>query len=73
MEIIFKALHTEMQERFRQHAMAKLAKIEKLDNKAIRIDVRGLGRAQPPAVRTQGAGRTDSFLARPGDPGGGSG
>ena len=39
MEVIFKALHTEMQERFRQHATAKLAKIEKLDNKAIRIDV----------------------------------
>jgi ribosomal subunit interface protein len=38
-EVIFKALHTEMQERFRQHATAKLAKIEKLDNKAIRIDV----------------------------------
>jgi ribosomal subunit interface protein len=38
-EVIFKALHTEMQERFRQHAMAKLAKIEKLDSKAIRIDV----------------------------------
>ena len=39
MEVIFKALHTEMQERFRQYATAKLAKIEKLDSKAIRIDV----------------------------------
>ncbi len=39
MEVIFKALHTEMQDRFRQHATAKLAKIEKLDSKAIRIDV----------------------------------
>jgi ribosomal subunit interface protein len=38
-EVIFKALHTEMQERFRQHATAKLAKIEKLDSKAIRLDV----------------------------------
>jgi ribosomal subunit interface protein len=38
-EVIFKALHTEMQERFRQYAIAKFAKIEKLDNKAIRIDV----------------------------------
>jgi len=38
-EVIFKALHTEMQDRFRQHATAKLARIEKLDNKAIRIDV----------------------------------
>jgi len=38
-EVIFKALHTEMQDRFRQYATAKLAKIEKLDSKAIRIDV----------------------------------
>jgi ribosomal subunit interface protein len=38
-EVIFKALHTEMQERFRQHATAKLARIEKLDSKAIRVDV----------------------------------
>jgi ribosomal subunit interface protein len=38
-EVIFKAMHTEMQERFRQYATAKLAKIEKLDSKAIRIDV----------------------------------
>jgi ribosomal subunit interface protein len=38
-EVIFKALHTDMQERFRQHATAKLAKIEKLDSKATRIDV----------------------------------
>jgi ribosomal subunit interface protein len=38
-EVVFKALHTEMQDRFRQHATAKLAKIEKLDSKAIRIDV----------------------------------
>ncbi len=39
MEVIFKALHTDLQERFRQHALAKIAKIEKLDSKAIRIDV----------------------------------
>jgi ribosomal subunit interface protein len=38
-EVIFSALHTEVQERFRKHASAKLAKIEKLDNRAIRIDV----------------------------------
>jgi ribosomal subunit interface protein len=38
-EVIFKALHTDMQDRFRQHATAKLAKIEKLDSNAIRIDV----------------------------------
>jgi ribosomal subunit interface protein len=39
-EVIFTALHTDMQERFRQHATAKIARIEKLDSKAIRIDVR---------------------------------
>ncbi|HEY2312617.1 MAG TPA: ribosome-associated translation inhibitor RaiA [Streptosporangiaceae bacterium] len=39
MDIIFKARHTEVLERFRKHAAAKLAKIEKLDSKAIRVDV----------------------------------
>ena len=39
MDIIFKARHTDVRERFRTHASAKLAKIEKLDGKAIRIDV----------------------------------
>jgi ribosomal subunit interface protein len=38
-DIIFKARHTEVLERFRTHAMAKLMKIEKLDNRAIRVDV----------------------------------
>jgi ribosomal subunit interface protein len=38
-DIIFKARHTDVRERFRKHAAAKLAKIEKLDNKAIRVDV----------------------------------
>jgi len=38
-DIIFKARHTDVRERFRTHASAKLAKIEKLDGKAIRIDV----------------------------------
>jgi ribosomal subunit interface protein len=38
-DIIFKARHTDVRERFRQHAAAKLAKIEKLDGNAIRIDV----------------------------------
>ena len=47
MEVIFTALHTEMQERFRQHATAKLARIEKLDSKAIRIDVRVLAEHNP--------------------------
>jgi ribosomal subunit interface protein len=38
-DIIFKARHTEVRDRFRQHATAKLAKIEKLDGKTSRIDV----------------------------------
>jgi ribosomal subunit interface protein len=38
-DVIFKGRHTEVLERFRKHASAKLAKIEKLDQKAIRVDV----------------------------------
>jgi ribosomal subunit interface protein len=39
MEITFKGRHTNVPERFRRHATAKLAKLEKHDQKAIRIDV----------------------------------
>jgi ribosomal subunit interface protein len=39
MEITFKGRHTSVPERFRRHATAKLAKLEKLDQKAFRIDV----------------------------------
>lgn len=39
MDILFKGRHTSLQERFRQHASAKLAKLEKLAHRAIRIDV----------------------------------
>lgn len=39
MDIIFKGRHTSVPERFRRHASAKLAKLEKLDRKVIRIDV----------------------------------
>lgn len=38
-DIIFTALHTDLQDRFRTQATAKLAKVEKLDGKTIRIDV----------------------------------
>jgi ribosomal subunit interface protein len=38
-DIIFTGLHTEVMERFRNHATAKLIKIEKLDPRAIRVDV----------------------------------
>jgi ribosomal subunit interface protein len=39
MEITFKGRHTSIPERFRRHASAKLAKLEKLDHNAIRVDV----------------------------------
>lgn len=39
MDIIFEGRHTDVLERFRKHATAKLAKIEKLDQRAIRVDV----------------------------------
>jgi ribosomal subunit interface protein len=38
-DIIFKARHTGVLEKFRKHAIAKLSKIEKLDSRAIRVDV----------------------------------
>jgi ribosomal subunit interface protein len=39
MEIIVRGRHITVPARFRQHAAAKLAKIEKLDQKAMRVDV----------------------------------
>jgi ribosomal subunit interface protein len=39
MEVIVRGRHVTVPARFRQHAVAKLAKLEKLDQKAIRIDV----------------------------------
>jgi len=39
MEIIFKGRQTDVPARFRKHATAKLNKLEKLDQKAIRVDV----------------------------------
>lgn len=39
MDIIFKGRHTDVLDRFRKHATAKLAKVGKLDHKAIRVDV----------------------------------
>jgi len=39
MDITFKGRHTTVPERFRRHAAAKLAKLEKLDSKAMRVDV----------------------------------
>ncbi len=39
MDIVFKGRHTDVLERFRKHATAKLTKIERLHAKAIRVDV----------------------------------
>ncbi len=39
MEIIVRGRHVTVPARFRQHATAKLARLEKLDAKAVRIDV----------------------------------
>jgi ribosomal subunit interface protein len=39
MEITFKGRHTSVPERFRRHASVKLAKLEKLDHNALRVDV----------------------------------
>jgi ribosomal subunit interface protein len=39
MDITFKGRHTSVPERFRRHASVKLARLEKLDHNAIRIDV----------------------------------
>ena len=39
MDIVFKSRHTNLQERFRQHATTKLSKLEKLDHRMIRLDV----------------------------------
>jgi ribosomal subunit interface protein len=39
MDIIFKGRHTDVQERFRSYASAKLSRITKLTRKAIRVDV----------------------------------
>jgi ribosomal subunit interface protein len=39
MDIVFKGRHTDVLERFRKHAAGKLAKMEKLDQKVIRVDV----------------------------------
>jgi ribosomal subunit interface protein len=39
MDITFKGRHTSVPERFRRHATAKLSKMGKLDQKALRIDV----------------------------------
>ncbi len=39
MDITFKGRHTTVPERFRRHATEKLAKLERLDHNAIRVDV----------------------------------
>jgi ribosomal subunit interface protein len=39
MDITFKGRHTSVPERFRRHAADKIARLEKLDHRAIRVDV----------------------------------
>jgi ribosomal subunit interface protein len=39
MDVTFTGRHTTVPERFRKHAAAKLAKLEKLDARAVRVDV----------------------------------
>ena len=68
MDIVFRSRRTNVPERFRQHAEGKLAKIGKLDHKAIRIDVEITTGAQPASVQGPGAGRADHPLAGPGRP-----
>jgi ribosomal subunit interface protein len=46
-DIIFTARHTDVRERFRNHASAKLARIEKLDGRTIRIDVQVTAEPNP--------------------------
>ncbi|WP_322755125.1 ribosome hibernation-promoting factor, HPF/YfiA family [Frankia sp. Cas3] len=38
MDIVFKGRHTAVPERFRKHAEAKIAKLERFDHKAFRVD-----------------------------------
>jgi ribosomal subunit interface protein len=47
MDIVFKGRHTDVLERFRKHATAKLARLEKLDHKAMRVDVEVMTERNP--------------------------
>ena len=69
MEITFKGRQTDVAARFRDQATAKLEKLERLDQKAIRVDVEVSVERNPRQVEPEGAGGTDDHLARPGDPG----
>jgi ribosomal subunit interface protein len=48
-DIVVKSRHCEIKERFRQHIVDKLARMEKLDNRVIRIDVE-VSREQNPRL-----------------------
>jgi ribosomal subunit interface protein len=52
LDIVVKGRHTEIPERFRQHVLEKLAKIEKLDPKVISIDVE-LSKERNPRLSSQ--------------------
>ena len=59
MDIIFKGRRTDVQERFRRHASAKLGKIERLGQQSEQDRCGSVHRAQPAPVRPARAGRTD--------------
>jgi ribosomal subunit interface protein len=48
-EIVIKSRHCEIKERFRQHIVDKLARLEKLDSRVIRVDVE-VSREQNPRL-----------------------
>lgn len=47
MQIVVKGRHTEVPDRFRQHVFSKLARLERLDHKVIRLDVELLREHNP--------------------------
>jgi ribosomal subunit interface protein len=64
MDIVFKSRRTNIPERFRQHAEGKLAKIGKLDHKAIRIDVEVTQERNP--RQSKGRERVELTIRTPG-------
>ena len=69
MDIVFKGRHTDVLERFRSHATAKLAKIERLDSRAIRIDVEVSTERNPRQAGRRERVELTICLPGPGDPG----
>ena len=51
MDIVVKGRNVEVPDHYRQHVLDKLAKIERYDQKLIRVEVELCARAQPSSVR----------------------